>query len=370
MDQRSRLGALFTLALATLSACGGEPLAQEEAAPAAARQSTIDVVPVPLELAPLAMTGVLFYDAATAAWTTITKTNGAFTWPSPYDVPPASHVHYTFEPAGSFTSAEVLKLSARTGYALEVYLNGVKLPEAQVDSVSGFYTTTSDSSIPEFGCPAGDKCLTVSVPGARAFTAPFGWDLKLVYWKTPVRLGGLPDKTTIHGYVKGPTSSQSYFAAKIAPIFQHGNCSTCHALGSKQKLVDHHQGLLSLNQITSTATDHGHQLRCGGGCHGYVVAHAVPGKTFGETEWMVPDADMDIDWTGRTISQICNRVKQNLTTVAKMEKHFFDDARIAWAVHSGALPNGRPNKGTAPPHDYYTFETLMKVWIEGGQPCP
>jgi len=164
---------------------------------------------------------------------------------------------------------------------------------------------------------------------------------------------------------KAPTG---YFAEQIGPIFQSERCSTCHALGSKSMLVGQHHGLIAASDITETATPRGTQMRCGSGCH-VSIASSVPGETFDETEWMVPSFDMGIDWTGKSVSDICVTVKTHLPTAAAQEKHFFEDARIAWAVHSGVLPNGT-QKPKAPPGNFAAFKVLMEAWIQDGSPCP
>ncbi len=53
-----------------------------------------------------------------------------------------------------------------------------------------------------------------------------------------------------------------------------------------------------------------------------------------------------------------------------MKTHFFEDARIGWAVHSGEIPTNKPALSKAPPGDYYAFVDMMTPWIDGGQACP
>jgi hypothetical protein len=53
-----------------------------------------------------------------------------------------------------------------------------------------------------------------------------------------------------------------------------------------------------------------------------------------------------------------------------MKTHFFEDARIGWAVNSGEIPTNKPALPKAPPGDYYAFVALMTPWIDGGQACP
>src|SRR5262245_56243124 len=113
-------------------------------------------------------------------------------------------------------------------------------------------------------------------------------------------------------------------------------------------------------------------MTCGSGCHGGIVTsyNLVPGEVFTETEWMTPGFDQGINWsTMTTPHQICTKVRQRLVTSAQLQEHFFEDARIAWAVHSGRVPFGN-TLPTAPPHDYFMWKNTVYWWILAGAPCP
>jgi hypothetical protein len=324
---------------------------------------------VPVVLSPLALSGFAFWDRATMDLSTTTAVNGQLRWPSPYDLQ-TPHVHFAWAPEAGLTATDISNISNRNGYVVELYLDGEKLaPAVDGQGYGTFYTTvTTPDGDALFGCPQGQTCLLTSVDGSILHDRPGIWNLQLVYWNPIVRVGGVPTKQVINGYVRPNANPVSYFQDKIAPTFQSPACSKCHSLGSPQLLANQHGNLLSVNGISLTATDHGTQLRCGNGCHD--VTGVVPGKTFGVTEWMVPAFDMGIDWTGKTPSQICNIVKGNLPTVDKMNAHFFDDARIAWAVNNAQLPLGYGSVGKAPPGNYTDFVNQVSAWIEGGQGCP
>jgi hypothetical protein len=294
---------------------------------------------------------------------TITPQNGHLVWPSPYDLVP-SLIHFVWSPEGTFTSTEMTKLIAGQGYDLELRVDDEKLVEASNGILNDFYITTMTGDFT--GCPSGKTCLGTSVRGAKMFSYPGVWDMKLTFWKE-VLPGQIPDKANILADISPNPTPKSYFAEKVGPIFKHARCSTCHSLGSKDAIVAQHHGMVSLSDIYETPTDHGTQLRCSN-CHGG-IKFAVPGEGFNETEWMVPKFDMGIDWTGKTFSQICAKVKSRLTTKEAMEEHFFEDARIAWAVHSGVVPGGTM-KPKAPPGNFADFKVLMEAWIQGGSPCP
>jgi len=118
-------------------------------------------------------------------------------------------------------------------------------------------------------------------------------------------------------------------------------------------------------------------VRCGsrGGCHAGIIAEPdfilLDGEAvnFVELEWMTPGFEIGIDWRNRTPEDICHTVKEHLPTARAMRRHFFEDARIAWAVHSGKRP-GVGYLEIAPPYDFGAFQDLMNAWIDAGAPCP
>jgi hypothetical protein len=375
---------LFTAVAATLAACGDAPsadptgtraddltLAPVSGLPPVAVSGGIGTAPIVLATWPLSLSGFNFWDRATSSVMTVTTpVTGELVWPSPYDLQ-TPHVNFAWAPDASLSATDIANIANGDGYAVEMYLDGQKLGNAVEGQGYGtFYTTVATPDFgAELGCPQGQTCLLTSVDGSILHDHPGAWSLQLVYWRTMVRFGATVSKQTINGYVRPNPSPRNYFQDQIAPIFQSAACSKCHSLGSPQVLAAQHQGLLSVDQIGLTLTDHGTQLRCNGGCH-TDIAQSVPGTTFAVTEWMAPAFDMGIDWTGKTPSQICNTVKANLPTTAEMDAHFFGDARIAWAVNSGVLPLGAGSVPKAPPGDYTQFVNRVSAWTDGGQGCP
>lgn len=346
--------ALGALALSACADLGDAPVDSES-------DSTQSALGTPAVQA-LELVGMTHYERAEGAgWTTTKRMRGELVWPSAYDLLPASNVRFTWAPGA--IPADVASVASGNGYALDVYLNGQKLVRP---AQGGPYAVSPSTAAANPLCPSGETCLDLSVAPDALFAAAFPWTLKVVFWD----LGRTPTVRSSLGEVDPNPYRTSYFKAKIAPIFQHARCSTCHALGSKQKLIDAHApyDIEAIAPFEETVTPHGTQLRCGSGCHTGVAA-AVPGKTFTETEWMSPKSDMGIDWTGKTASQICAKVKANLTSPSAMKKHFFDDARIGWAVHSGVVPTGQ-SLDKAPPGDFFTFQDVVTAWIDGGRPCP
>jgi hypothetical protein len=100
-----------------------------------------------------------------------------------------------------------------------------------------------------------------------------------------------------------------------------------------------------------------------------MVGDAVAGEVFEETEWKAPAFERDLNWGEMNASLICSRVRTNLPTVEKARHHFYEDARIAWAVQSGVAPFNR-HLGKAPPGSFAAWKEVLEPWIWGTMPCP
>jgi hypothetical protein len=350
----------------------------------------------------VALAGMAFTDQDSGEWTTVSASGGQLTWPNPYDIDP-HWIHLAWRPTGSF-GAEIAKLASGDGYNFDLYLNGEKLTQGS-DAGSADFVAGVVSG-PTFACPAPEGCLGMVFNGSVLRAIPGVWTFELVFWKVPpstqrvaVVLPGSrvesrsPSvvatnptavvgpaspaaqpilKTAVFGIVNPHPNPVSYFQAKMVPTFRHQSCSTCHSLGTPAALAAHHHGLLTEEMIGATQTSHGTQLRCDSGCHKYVIEDVMKDLAqvnFLETEWMTPGSDMDINWSAKSDQQICAKVKSNLTSAAATAQHFGADARIAWAVSSGALP-ALPAHPTAPPHSYEGLQHIVAVWNENGRRCP
>ncbi|MEJ2231209.1 MAG: hypothetical protein P8X46_08515, partial [Nitrospirales bacterium] len=305
----------------------------------------------------------------------VQPSSGKWYWPGSYDLYPGL-VHLTWEPR-VLTSSELPKVISQQGYGFELRLNGKLLHQGADASSGDFYAYQIKTDAPLlYSCPQGKTCLgtTILKSAWRSVTAP--WTVELSYWKkvTISEVGGKqsPNKIKAKGVIyPNRTTGKSYFEHRLYPIFQHDRCKSCHALGSKDALVERHHGLLSADIIQEGQGLLGMNLGCGGGCHVFVASQPVPGVAFHDSEWKTPGFDMGIDWRGKSAVYICQKVTSSLTTSKMLRDHFFHDARIAWAVHSGELPpmvGGRLSK--APPGDYYRFKKLINSWIRAGVPCP
>ena len=269
---------------------------------------------------------------------------------------------------------DIKKIVAEEGYTMELRLNGSILQQGPNALTGDFYAGALTIAGAPFNCPQGKTCLTTTILRTPWKKAKPPWTVELTFWKK-VKIseagGKIPPQKLKAVAVIHPnqTTGKSYFTEKIFPIFQHYRCTTCHSLGSKDALVQRHNGILSASGIVETPTALGLNLTCGRGCH-QAIANVVPGTTFHETEWKAPHFSMGIDWRNKTPGYICQKVTSSLPTQAALTNHFHEDARIAWAVHSGVLPLGKGTLPVVPPGDFHKFLKIIDPWIFVDFPCP
>ena len=298
--------------------------------------------------------------------------DGKWFWPGAYDLYPKL-VHLTWL-SQSLPAEDITKIVAKEGYGMELRLNGSLLQQGPNALSGDFYAGPVTMEVSPFNCPQGKTCLATTILRAPWKKANPPWTVELTFWKK-VKISDAGGKTppqklkavaVIH---PNQTNDQSYFTEKIFPIFQHYRCTTCHSLGSKEALIQRHNGILTASGIAEKPTALGVNLTCGGGCHQAIV-NVVPGTTFHETEWKAPHFSMGIDWRNKTSSDICQKVTSNLSNQEALKNHFHEDARIAWAVHSGVLPMGKGTLPVAPPGDFHQFLKIIDPWIFVDFPCP
>lgn len=330
----------------------------------------------------------------------VAQANNA-TWPIIYDLRPKTLIHLTWV-ADGFPQAKIPDLLAGKGdHSLGLALNGRVLQRGP-DGLSGeYYAYAVNPGAPSlYGCPPGKTCLGASIQATTWNSISAPWQLELQLWKrtrvqpqqpqVPI-LGPCPGDPTklcpqpppgpepikIKASVKRSGPEVSYFAAKLYPTFQHDRCRTCHYLLTPAGLINQHKAI-GIGGVTQISTPRGTLLTCGGGCH-YPhqsdfkideILQYVPGGKFDDQEWKAPGADMGINWTGKSAVEICTIIRNKLPSAQALKHHFHDDIRIAWAVHSGRLPAGRPPRPVAPPGSYQEWKKITTAWIDSGSPCP
>jgi hypothetical protein len=327
-------------------------------------------------IGPVGLIGLWIYDPAVPQIRKVQKTSGKWYWPGHYDLNPKL-IHLTWGILPTL-AANIPEIISKEGYGFELRLNGNLLQQGPNALSGDFYAYPITNAGDPFACPHGTTCLGTTILKNKWVSVTPPWILELSYWKK-VKIseaGGKepPQVQKAIGLVyPNQTTGKSYFTHLIYPIFQHDRCKSCHALGSKTELVQRHNGILSEGQIGEVQGLLGMNLGCGGGCHTMIkeATQPVPNVVFHDSEWKTPRFDMGIDWRGKSDDYICQKVTSSLTTSQKLRDHFFHDARIAWAVHSGLIPppvGGRLTK--APPGNYFQFKKRMDAWIRAGVPCP
>jgi hypothetical protein len=305
------------------------------------------------------------------------KSNGKWYWPGQYDLNPKL-VHLTWQ-LGLLPAADFPLVISKEGYGFEIRLNGTLLQQGPNALSGDFYAYHISNGGGHSACPQGKTCLGTTILRTKWAPVSPPWTVEISYWKK-VKIseaGGKtpPQKIKVTGVVyPNQTTGKSYFEYMMYPIFQHERCKTCHAMGSKDALVQRHNGIIMANIIQDVQGLLGMNLGCGGGCHKTHITEAtqpVPNVVFHDSEWKTPRFDMGIDWRGKSASYICQKVTSSLTTETMLRDHFFHDARIAWAVHSGVIPPPHPGVlSKAPPGDYFKFKKRIEAWIWADAPCP
>lgn len=337
---------------------------------------TLRIRPALKQLWPVGLIGLWIHDPAGPQFTKASKSSGKWYWPGNGDLyPKLIHLTWGIVPV---LAMDIPKIIAKQGYSFELRLNGVLLQQGPNALSGDFYAYQITNGSDPFACPQGTTCLGTTILKAKWMSVTPPWTVELSYWKK-VKIseaGGKtpPKKYKISGVIyPNQTTGQSYFTYGLYPIFQHERCKTCHAMGSKETLVQRHNGIISASIIQDVQGLLGMNLGCGGGCHTRIkeATQPVPGIVFHDSEWKTPRFDMGIDWRGKSADYICQKVTSSLTTEKMLRDHFFHDARIAWAVHSGKIPPpGEGMLSKAPPGDYFKFKKRVEAWIMAGVPCP
>jgi len=340
---------------------------------------------------PLKLVNLAFYDRYENKALYVITSGGKHYWPARYDLTPASGVRTQWEPMGDFSSADVAKLVASDCYRATVELNGVPIGTFdQAGSPKKFFLGDSVYMSP---CPQAKRCVYLTITQAAWASAKAPWILEIRVTrmnKTQASATNPPSidengdviPTSPNTYTRlpssratilpNPQSHGSYFVEKIWATFEHARCQNCHSLGSVAALVGRHSNIFRFTEnyapsVTKQSTPTGAVITCQGGCH--YVGDVVNGEVFDETEWKAPAFERNINWSQMNAAVACGRVTTNLPTQAKARHHFYEDARIAWAVNSAITP-AQTSLGRAPPGSFEKFREMLEPWLLGAMPCP
>lgn len=149
--------------------------------------------------------------------------------------------------------------------------------------------------------------------------------------------------------------------AELAPTFRHPRCVNCHAVSAGGFTPG--EGLPGSHPEVSPAMNAAQNPSDGcGSCHTDQLTSFVGNIDPG---WRSPPPDLDFD--GRSNSQLCDMARQPISGHSPLE-HMTEDRLILWAVGVGRVPGGV--LPTAPPNDIEAWRSLVELWVEGGMQCP
>ncbi|GJL56586.1 MAG: hypothetical protein NPIRA02_37180 [Nitrospirales bacterium] len=164
----------------------------------------------------------------------------------------------------------------------------------------------------------------------------------------------------------------SYYKSVLHPIFSHDRCTTCHALGTHDEIVDMHQYRIGIEKFP----------------YEFDPEARPQNPTFCQTchnasnlgnEWVSPLAEQNIDWKGMDAIHVCRKVTGPFTNKGgevgpplnreQFTYYFHKDPRTLWAVSDGLTPSG---KDLRVPLSNKLSLWFRKVdpWVEAGTPCP
>lgn len=311
-------------------------------------------------------------------------------WPIVYDLRPRV-IDLRWE-TDAFVSQEVADMVEEDGYFFGVYLNGTLLTKGPMfggagDSGLHHYWVVR---LPSADCPNLNRCVVVQVR-LRGLLAgvplPWTFELRIERFEdldAPV-FGGIDEfgnpivitqgavviNRSFKTFNPNATNDESWFVAAMEPTFRSDRCVQCHSFGTIAAVEAHHTGAGVTGLfgdavlIPSLFVPGAHVITCSN-CH-VIPLTDYHGTPFHEIEWRVPYVDLDLDWSAKTVQQICARVKANLPTSSLRHLHFHGDARLFWAVE---YLNGIDPLPKAEPMNYDEFLRRFDAWNLYGAPCP
>lgn len=308
------------------------------------------------------------------------------TWPVVYDLRPRV-IDLVFE-TDEFSAAQVADILAEDGYFFGLYLNGQLLSRKTPTDPYGY----TAARLPNAECLNLTPCVVFEIQAQNKLQSiPLPWKFELRVEQlqdlaVPQIIGadefGNPIVVTQEAVIinrtfktfnPNSTNSASWFVTAMEETFRSDRCIDCHSFGTPEALTAHHAdhniSLPSpITLVPSLFVPGAHVMTCSN-CHSLPLTNDS-GTPFHEIEWRAPYFDLDLDWSTKTASQICARVKANLPTQALRHLHFHGDARLFWAVADPNHPYEIVPKPAAFPQNYDEFLRRFDVWNAGGAPCP
>jgi CSLREA domain-containing protein len=312
---------------------------------------------------------------------------GPCTWPIVYDLRPRQ-ITLRWETT-AFTTQQVDKMVTEDGYLLGLFLNGGLLRQGPFQGGGLGITDYGVVRLPSDQCKPGTRCIAVAVFLRDSLPhVPLPWTFELrIEQLQPLSVPQIVfdrfgNPVVVHEewvainrsfkrFDPNGTNGTSWFATAMEQTFRSDRCTTCHSLRTIPGVEAHHtaQGISTFNDAVlapSLFVPGKHVITCTN-CH-FMPSTNPDGNSFHEIEWRVPHQDLDVDWTTKTATQICSRVRANLPTLPLRHLHFHGDARLFWA--QVVIPYGINPLPKATPQNYTEFLRRFDAWNLGGAPCP
>ncbi|GJL64575.1 MAG: hypothetical protein NPIRA04_32290 [Nitrospirales bacterium] len=179
-------------------------------------------------------------------------------------------------------------------------------------------------------------------------------------------------KTWESASIKIYAKAISYYESVLHPIFSHDRCTTCHALGTHDKIVDMHQYRIGIEKFPYEFDEEARPQNptfC-------ETCHKAP---YLKNAWFSPLSVQEIDWKGLDAIRVCRKVTGPFINKdgeveppfdrKRLTQHFHENPRIIWAISDGLTPSG---KDLNVPLSKKLSLWFRKVdpWVEAGTPCP
>jgi len=164
----------------------------------------------------------------------------------------------------------------------------------------------------------------------------------------------------------------SYYESVLHPIFSHDRCTTCHSLGTHEKIVDMHQYRIGIEKFPYEFDEEARPQNpefCAN-CHK---------SSNRKNTWVSPLAEQGLDWKGLDATRVCRKVTGPFTNKDgdvepssdhdRLTQHFHEDSRIIWAISDGLTPSGK-DLNVPLSNKLSIWFRRVDPWIEAGTPCP
>ena len=149
----------------------------------------------------------------------------------------------------------------------------------------------------------------------------------------------------------------------VYSVLQHPRCLNCHPNGEAP--LQYEDSRPHSMNVTRGSTEAG--LQCAA-CHQdqNSEAYGVKGGPPGAPNWHLPEADMPLIFEGRTVSELCQQLKdpeQNgHKTLEQLYAHIAYDPLVLWGWNPGG-------NRTSPPVSHAEFVEQFRMWIDLDAPC-